>query len=470
VRVDRAIGLVVPLSGVMAAFGNQVEQGTKLALDLVNAGLPVAKRVHLVVADEGEDTVTAAAAATDLVENQHVIGVLGPLSSDSAAALVPLLSTLRTPLLSSSATRPDLAGVSPWFFRDALSPEKQATAMADYAVTARRLTRVATLAPDDYYGTVSAQAFSRRVRALGGVVVAAATYTAGTSDFRQAMLALGGVDPGIEKSVDQDEMRDQQEKVEEACNAIGKALRRPATGVQENLSAVPQVRLLVVDFAQDTACAKLNAGRAFADRFARTLSQLGGVDVIGPQAALRYWTPLTTSAEALTPVQAAEAAQAAGADFVLTGWTAALPPNPVKWPNRGVYSLETRLLDALTATTCARKDFTWTQYQAPPSNSLGLQALYLPASAEDVNAVVPDMQFFDLSLPLLGSDQWDRPELRDHLPELEGDVFTTAYWGASPDTAVKHFDAAYRAAYAAKPDVLAAQAFDAATLMAKAIL
>jgi branched-chain amino acid transport system substrate-binding protein len=127
------------------------------------------------------------------------------------------------------------------------------------------------------------------------------------------------------------------------------------------------------------------------------------------------------------------------------------------------------LVDSQAGTLCAERGFTWTQYEAPPPNPLGLQAVYLPASAEDVALAVPDMQFFDLDIPLLGSDQWDRPELGDHLAELDGAVFTAAYWADSPDAAVQRFDAAYRRAYAAKPDVLAAQAYDAAGLMAAAI-
>ncbi len=467
--VARVLGLVVPSGGPLAPFGALVEQGARLAVDEANAGIPPDKRVSLLVADEGVSPAAAAAAVAHLVEDGHVIGVLGPLSSDDAMALVPLLPALRTPVLSPSASRPDLAGVSPWFFRDTLAPETQAAAMADYAA-AMKLTRVATLAPDNDYGLVMARAFAARLKALGGVVPAVVTFTPGINDFRVAMLALGGIDPGVEKDADQDEMRDQQEKVEAASNGIGAALKPPAEDSQGGLSSTAKVRLMVVDFGQDTACAALNAGRAFADRFARTLSRLHGVEVIGPQASLRYWTPLTTSAGALTPAQAAQAGQAAGADFVLVGKTATLPPDPVRWPNRGLYSLDAQLLDSLTGAVVAHRDFTWTQYQAPPSNTLGLQAVYMPAGAEDVVAAVPDMLFFDLNVPLLGSDQWDRPELRDHLAELEGDVFTTAYWGDSPDPGVRRFDAAYRAAYAAKPDVLAAQAYGAAALMARAIL
>jgi len=475
VAVDRrALGLLVPREGPMAAFGTQVMQGVELALDAANQGSAESDKIRLLVEDEGSGAAEAEAAAGALIEKDHVIGVLGPLDSDSAAALIPLLSSRRTPMLSPAAMRPGLQDVSPWFFRDILPPERQAAAMADYAVAARRLTRVASLAPENYYGTLSAQAFAKRMKELGGEVAVSLTYAPGTRDFRDAMLALGGVDPGEAKSADLDEKRDQQARVEEISSAFGKFLLDRSDDLTPTADAggrtvTPRMRLMIVDFAQDTACAELNAGRSFADRFARTLTQIQDIDVVGPQAAERYWKSITATAEDLSLVELAQAGKAAGAQIVLAGGTAALPPDPVKWPHARLFNLTAQLVDSATALICAQKSFVWTKYQAPAANPMGLKAIYFPASAEDVALAVPGMQFFNLQIPLLGSDQWDRPDLRDHLAELEGAVFTSPYWEESPDGPARRFDEAYRAKYAAKPGVLAAQAFDAATLMAQAI-
>jgi ABC-type branched-subunit amino acid transport system substrate-binding protein len=152
---------------------------------------------------------------------------------------------------------------------------------------------------------------------------------------------------------------------------------------------------------------------------------------------------------------------------VLGGAAFSLPPNPARYPHARVFSLQAQLVMVSTGQVVAQRSFTWAKYQAQDSNTLGLQAIYLPASAEDVSLVVPGLAFFDLKLPLLGSDQWDRADLRDkdHLAQLQGAVFTAAYWADSPDEAVKRFEEAFRRTYAAKPGVLAAQAYDAAALM-----
>lgn len=471
VPVDlKAIGLLVPTGGSLAPFGAQVRQGVELALATANASRAEADRFRLVVADEGGSSLSAVEAARSLVEKDKVAALLGPLGSDAAAALLPLLSARRVLLFSPSAARTDLADASPWFFRNTLTPEKQAVAMADHVVTARRLTRVASLVPDSPYGHALAHAFAKRMEELGGSVAVAVTYAPGTRDFRSAMLALGGTDPGEAKNAEMDEKRDQVAKVEEASNALGRFLLDQAEGLTPpaGVTTTPKLKLLVLDFAQDAASAQLNAGRAFADRFSRTLDQLPELEVQGPQAAEKLWKDKGPSPDSMTLPQLAELGQRAGVDFVLAGGSAELVSGPASAglpSKRRNFAVAAQLVDPRKSEVAAVRRFTWTKYKPPPPNPLGLQALYLPAPAEDVTRVAPGLVFFDLHLPLLGSDQWDRNELKEHLAELEGAVFTAAYWADSPDPVVKAFDLAYRKAYAARPGLLAAQAYDAATLV-----
>ncbi|HXC65440.1 MAG TPA: tetratricopeptide repeat protein, partial [bacterium] len=63
VPVDpKAIGLLVPMQGPLAPFGEQLRQGAQLAVDLANTGLPEAQRWTLTVADEGSTPAAAQAA------------------------------------------------------------------------------------------------------------------------------------------------------------------------------------------------------------------------------------------------------------------------------------------------------------------------------------------------------------------------------------------------------------------------
>jgi ABC-type branched-subunit amino acid transport system substrate-binding protein len=427
-----------------------------------------------------------------LVEQDQVIGVLGPLSSEGAAAAVPLLGSYRVPVLSPTAARPDLANASPWFFRNCLTPEKQAAAMADYALLGLKLTRTASIAPDKAYGQVLARAFAARFTELGGTVVVQVSYTAGTNDFRDAMLALGGLDPADGKNAEQDEKHEQVARVEESSTVLGRFLLEQA-GKQvlpQGVTVTPPLRILVIDFAEDDATRALNAGRAFADRYFRTLGQLPQLEVLGPQQSDKTLRERGWDTDHLTPQQAAELGKAAGAAYVLGGGSVEIPPDQKAWAaalarggedavsarkelNRYSkarwFSLAAQIIDAQTGEVAASRRFQFSKYKQPPSNPLGLQAIYLPASGNDVAQAVPALRFYDLKLPLLGSDLWDQPALSRHLEELEGAAFSTGFWPDSSRSEVQRFSTAYKQAYAAKPGLLAAQAYDSAKLMLGAL-
>jgi ABC-type branched-subunit amino acid transport system substrate-binding protein len=487
--VDRwALGLLAPQAGPLAAFGQQLRQGVDLALAEANQGRVDAEKFRLVVADEAGGTAAAVAELARIADQDHVIGVVGPLSSDAAAAAVPLLAAQRVPLLSPSAARGDLADASPYFFRNCLTPEKQAAAMADHALMAMRLTRVASVYPDTAYGQAMARAFAARFTELGGVVAAQVSFSAGTRDFHDELLALGGTDPAEGKNAEQDEKREQLARVEEASTALGRFLlenlqaatdltpvarptEKPAAGPTPlPLTSTPRLRVAVFDFAQDASAASLNAARSFADRFARTLGQLPELDVLGPQQTEKAWRDRGWSPDALTPQQLAELGRAVGAAYVLGGGVAEVPaeglPRELKarW-----FNVAAQVLDVRKAELVSNRRFQFRKYKAPPPNPLGLQAVYLPAPAEQVVLAVPGLKFFELRVPLLGSDLWDKPALTRYLPELEGARFTTGFWPDSPRGRAADFSKAYKQAYAAKPGLLAAQAYDAAAMMLGAL-
>jgi ABC-type branched-subunit amino acid transport system substrate-binding protein len=493
VPVDKhKLGVLLPLGGAMAEFGAQVQRGIDLALQEANAGKPEAEQWKLVVADETGSTTTAMENLRHLVEVDQVIGVLGPLSSEVAAAAVPLLGSYRVPLLSPTAARPDLANASPWLFRNCLTPEKQAGAMADYALLTLNLKRAASIAPDKAYGQALARAFAARFSELGGTVVAQVTYTAGTNDFKDAMLALGGLDPAEGKNAEQDEKREQVARVEESSTALGRFLLEQAgkQALPQGVTATPLLKVLVIDFAEDAATRALNAGRAFSDRYYRTLNQLPQLEVLGPQQSEKPLRDHGWDSDRLTPQQAAELGKAAGAAYVLGGGAAEILPDEKAWTaaiarggddaasarkemNRYSkarwFNLAAQIIDTQTGEVVSSRRFQFSKYKQPPSNALGLQAIYLPASGNDVAQAVPNLRFYDLKTTLLGSDLWDQPALSRHLEELEGACFSTGFWPDSARPEVQRFSAAYKQAYAAKPGLLAAQAYDAAKLMINAL-
>ncbi len=498
----RSVGLLLPLSGPQASFGLQAKQGAELMLEEVNARLEEPLKLRYVSGDEGGSPEAALVSAKRLIGEAQVIGVVGPLTSDASASVLPLASSRRTPLLSPGAIRSDLGNAGPYFFRNCMTLEKQGQAMADHALVELKLTRVACLHPDDGYGQALASAFAARVSELAGTVVMSLTYSAGTRDFKDLVVALGGSNPTKLKETEADEKRDQAAKVEALSTKIGRVLldlkaaaeaasasaeaASDTTGAFASLSFPAKVA--VVDFACDSSAARYNMGRAFSDRFQKVLSQLEDLSMLGPEAGARWMAARGTGPESLNPTSAAGLAAGLGADFFLGGSAVELKPNwdylneAARLNNREgrqaradieqftrneVFQVTVQLIAARDASVLASQAFEVTKLRPVAPNQLGIQAVYLPGTAAEAVQAASAMKFCEMKAMLLGADKWHRPELlRDsELAGLEDARFTTGFFAESAAGNVRSFVEAYKRRFASPPSLLSAQAYDAAGLM-----
>jgi ABC-type branched-subunit amino acid transport system substrate-binding protein len=499
----RVLGLMLPGSGRAERYASEALNGVQLAFDEANTGLAEAERYSFVQVDEGSNSLAAGEAARRLVEQERVVGILGPLFSDPCEGAISMTARSRVPVMSPSAPRAGLGQGDPFFFRNCITPEKGAREMADYAMLQQRFQRLGVLYPDTAYGRTLAQAFQRRVADLGGTVAASVSYTAGSLDFKDAMLALGGTDPNVAKDAEVEGRKEQQAGVEKACSNLAESILaalRVIQGPEPEAVAVapkgvptpeptPALRLAVLDFACDSASASFKAGRALSDRFWRTLGSLAdqGLDLKGPNASFEYMAARRMAPEALNPSGAAEVGRGLGARLVLAGSVAEVPPDwdalkaglaqggaAAAKAQKGVemagkvqvFGVSAQIIDALSGSIVATAGFDFTKLRPLPSNTHGLQAIYLPArDPGEVVQIAPNLEFYELKLPLLGADTWHSTELLREAESLEGACFTTAFFAGSARPEVERFVKAYQDRYAARPGEMAAQAYDAASIM-----
>jgi branched-chain amino acid transport system substrate-binding protein len=94
-------------------------------------------------------------------------------------------------------------------------------------------------------------------------------------------------------------------------------------------------------------------------------------------------------------------------------------------------------------------------------------SLYLPGTADRVGLLIPQLAFYNITgMKLIGSSSWHTPDLLERAGRhAEGAVFTDGFMPESTVPAVKEFVESYRSAYQEEPDVLSAQAFDAAMMV-----
>jgi len=177
------IDLLAPATGPLAAVGLSLLQGAQLAVERHNAVQPVA-RVELRLRDTGADEAQAARVWAAMVGEEPLpIAAIGPATSGAARALAPLAATAGLPLLSPSASAPDLAAAQPYLFRHNLSDTAQVRRLVEYAVTERDARRLAVFYPRNDYGRHFRDLFVEAAECAGAEVVAQAAYTPDAVDF-----------------------------------------------------------------------------------------------------------------------------------------------------------------------------------------------------------------------------------------------------------------------------------------------
>jgi len=181
VQVDpKVLGVILPLSGEYAAYGKRALVAIRLAFNLPvgsdaeeettevdpETGETVLKKkkpqnlagtisvpggVRLVVKDSAGRADTAVAAVRDLVEKDHAIAILGDILVDTSLPVALACEDYGVPMLS-LARRDGVPEAGPWSFRLALTPKKQARALAEYAVDGMKFKRFAIMVPKHAFG------------------------------------------------------------------------------------------------------------------------------------------------------------------------------------------------------------------------------------------------------------------------------------------------------------------------------
>ena len=141
-------------------YGAMNKRGVELALEHLNARPEHKDRpVEVVFRDDQGNGARAAAIANEFVENPTVLAVVGHVNSGAMVAAAKVYDG-RLPAVATTATSPDLTGISPWTFRVISSDSANGLQLARFAAKLGRR-RVAILYENNAYGRGLTDAFTR---------------------------------------------------------------------------------------------------------------------------------------------------------------------------------------------------------------------------------------------------------------------------------------------------------------------
>jgi ABC-type branched-subunit amino acid transport system substrate-binding protein len=173
------VGVLLPLTGQYATYGQRSLNGIKLAMGS-QAG-------SLVVKDTQGEPAIGRAAVDELINDSTVGVVIGPLRSKVAEAVAPRAERAGLPLVVLSQQE----GISGrWVVQPAMTAERQAAELAEYAVVGQGMRRLGILYPNDQYGIALSTAFRQQVEKRGGRIVGSVTYDSSQREFSVELLSV----------------------------------------------------------------------------------------------------------------------------------------------------------------------------------------------------------------------------------------------------------------------------------------
>ncbi|HVZ79691.1 MAG TPA: penicillin-binding protein activator [bacterium] len=476
------VGVLIPKTGKFQPFGDSVMNGIALAVEEANQNGGTKKHMSLVVKDTGSDGTMAVTQFRALVQDDGLDAVIGPVAPGDIQAVGALADERRVTMICPAASRDGLSSLGPYIFSDSMTNEMQGRVIARFAVEKLGLKKFAILAPQDVYGKTLSDQFQRTVQAMGATILDSEVYVPGSTDFKKQLITLGGQDPNINKENDRENVR----RWSELRYSLGKEAEKILLKVKDmrDSSSVKPADPPIVGFVPmaeglgNTLCPSIaqdvNAGvrEAFQGKDAFTFR----TDDIVKQSLQRLPVELTGTTLTATADQWAEVAHDMQANIILTGHI--VEPTPEKdwttYPNWD-YNIH---FEAFWMDPKRNQMVRFYQSKIPfsPFKPVSLvraadtyQALYLPAHSAEVPLLTSQIHFYDLNPVFLGGHLWDNDAiLREGAKDMEGAYYVTGFYVDSQQSAAKHFVEGYVKKFAKRPDLYAAQAYDAMRLLIQA--
>jgi branched-chain amino acid transport system substrate-binding protein len=190
------IGVIAPVTGSKAEQGQQFTEGAQVAVDEINAAGGVnGSTLKLEILDDQGEPNQAVAAAQKLAAEENVYAVIGPSSTASSSAAIPVLERATITAISPSASTPSLVTDNKHFYIMSLPLSAYGPLVPQFAADKFGAKDLAVMHVKDDWGE-NVTTIAKEWSDTNGVpIVADASYTQGDRDFKAQITSLLDKDP-----------------------------------------------------------------------------------------------------------------------------------------------------------------------------------------------------------------------------------------------------------------------------------
>lgn len=190
------IGVVLPLTGRAATYGERSLNGISLAADQLNSTTPFTDHpMKLIVEDSQSKATHAVSSFRKLVDIDKVQVVVGLLTSDEALSCAPVAEQTKTVLFSPGAASTKLKDAGDYIFRNRESTDLQAKAIAKACIERSGRDGIVVLHANAANAVSYRDSFNKAVEDIGGNVLGVVAFNEGKTDYRAEIEQLRALNP-----------------------------------------------------------------------------------------------------------------------------------------------------------------------------------------------------------------------------------------------------------------------------------
>jgi len=499
---NKKLGAILPLSGKEVELGEQIKKGLELALGEYNENKPAEEQIQIIFIDESEEENKLISDITKTIEQENVIALIGPLYSNTAKKILPIIDRYNIVLFSPTASQPDLIGKSQYFFRNCGTAKGQAYAIAKYIIENTNIKNIGILYPDNAFGKTLKSYFSEKFINLGGKVLKEVSFQPEKTDFRDEMILLGGVNTNLIKEQRSKEKIDLNDKMKDAANKnideIESYFNLPKKETEKaniekakkELTKKIKIALLHLSPVGDNII-KYNLDTDATRQLSFTLAKDYRIDVLKQKVTDDAMEAIGVEPEDIDREIAINIARDVGADVLIWGEIIEEKTNTIfanfipqiKVDEKGntqivyeftdddyfFYTIKLYALSVADETLICEQKINYKKIKEADPNSLNIEGLYIPATDKKMILIKDQLKFYSLDLPVFGASTLASNYILSFLESVTGIIFPQEFYSGSEDPDLQNFTEKFKEKFAVQPNMISANSYDLMKICIQAI-
>ena len=192
------IGVIAPLTGDAAIYGNPLKKGLDLAKDEINSkGGINGKNISLIYEDSYANSNAAVSAFNKLISVNRVSIIIGDMFSQSTLAIAPLAQKNKIVLLSPTASSEKVPETGDYVFSIYPNDSYDGEFIAKFVFNTLHILKAAVICVQADAMLTAKNAFVKTYNELGGNVLAEESYPSKTDDFRTILIKAKFSNPDL---------------------------------------------------------------------------------------------------------------------------------------------------------------------------------------------------------------------------------------------------------------------------------